>query len=161
GVVLAGPRPTGTLAVDTVLIMASVAACVWAAASAPWWALVVLAGASAVLAGSIWSIVAGCLLFAGALAVGARKRSQPVERAVITGGSAVVLASAGNAWNFGVTAAIGVGLMLATAVIGVWRRPGRDRRIAAWAGGVTAAVALVGLIGLSIAGMSAKNELSA
>jgi hypothetical protein len=161
GVFLAGPRPTGTLAIDAILVIAAVTGCVWAAASAPWWSLILLAGLSALITDPLWAKIAGGVVFVAALYVGAKMRSQPVPRAVLVGASFVVLATAGDVWKFGISSLIGIGAAGTVAVLGLIRRPGRDRRIAARVGMVAAGVAALGLAGLAIAGVAARDDLSA
>jgi hypothetical protein len=161
GVFLAGPRPTGTVAIDAILVIAAVTGCVWAAASAPWWSLIVLAGLSALLADPLWAKIAGGVVFAAALYVGAKMRSQPVPRAVLVGASLLVMATAGDVWKFGFSSLIGIGAAGTVAVLGLIRRPGRDRRIAARVGMVAGGVVVLGLAGLAIAAVSARDDLSA
>jgi hypothetical protein len=161
GVLLAGPRPTGQIAVDAVLVIAAVTACVWASASAPWWSLIVLAGLSGLLADPLWAKVAGGVVFVAALYVGAKMRSQPVPRAVLVGASLVVLATAGDVWRFGISSLIGIGLAVAVAVLGLSRRPSHDRRLAIRTGMVAGGVAVLGVAGLAVAGYTARDDLSA
>jgi hypothetical protein len=161
GVVIAGARPTGQLWVDAVLVIAAVAGCVWASASAPWWSLILLAGLSALLADPLWAQIAGGVVFVAALFVGAKMRSQPVPRAVLVGASFVVLATAGDVWRFGISSVVGIGLAVAVAALGLSRRPGRDRRIAVRVGAVAGVVVLLGVVGLAVAGVDARDDLSA
>jgi hypothetical protein len=161
GVLLAGPRPTGQIAVDAVLVIAAVTGCVWASASAPWWSLIVLAGLSGLLADPLWAKVAGGVVFVAALYVGAKMRSQPVPRAVLVGASLVVLATAGDLWKFGISSLIGIGLAVAVAVLGLSRRPSHDRRLAIRTGMVAGGVAVIGVAGLAVAGLTARDDLSA
>ena len=143
------------------LVVAAVAGCVWACASAPWWSLILLAGLSALLADPLWAKVAGGVVFAAALYVGAKMRSQPVPRAVLVGASLVVMATAGDVWKFGISSLIGIGLAVTVAVLGLLRRPGRDRRIAIRVGAVAGGVAVLGVAGLAVAGFTARDDLSA
>ena len=161
GVLLAGPRPTGQIGVDAVLVIAAVTGCVWACASAPWWSLIVLSGVSALLADPLWAKIAGGVVFAAALYVGAKQRSQPVPRAVLVGASLVVMATAGDVWKFGISSLIGIGLAATAAVLGLLRRPGHDRRLALIGGAVAGGVVVLGVAGLAVAGVSARDDLSA
>lgn len=160
GLVLEGLRPTGSTPVDAALLIVVGATMVWACATAPWWALVVLAATAAALAPPWLPLIIGLGVLALSLAVGAMKRSQPLERAVVAGGAMLVLSMGRDMWQFGVGSLIGVAVVLVVAALGVWRKTGRERRRAAWTAAGVAAAALVAMAGLAAAGSSARGDLS-
>ncbi|MCU1389465.1 MAG: hypothetical protein JWL72_2803, partial [Ilumatobacteraceae bacterium] len=157
--VQAGPSPTGTTAVDAVLVFLSAVAVVWAAASAPWWAGVVAAGVgSALVSSKPFLLIALCAL-AGGLAVGLAKRSLPWSRALVAGAALQPLARMGGVGFFGLSSIFGVGVSIALIVLGIRRRPSRTRRWM-WAtvvGGLV--VIFLSLVGLAVATASARPEL--
>jgi hypothetical protein len=156
-----GLRPTGQAVLDWILLILGCTAAVWAAATAPWWALVILAAVGASLAPAGVGLVIGFGVLGLALAVGAIRRSQVVEHAFIAGASLLVLAAAREVGAWGVNAAIAIAVAAAVAILGLLCRSGRERRLAMAVLGVAAAVVAIGGVGLAWAGMSARSELSA
>jgi len=96
GVFVAGPRPTGASGVDAVLIVAAVALVTWGGATTPWWALIMMAGASSLVGYPDWTAAVGAVLFLASLRVGSVRRPQVLERAAIVGLALIVFARAGN-----------------------------------------------------------------
>jgi hypothetical protein len=156
---LAGASPTGASLVDVVMVLVSVAACVWAAASAPWWAGVVASGVALAFAPSVGLIALGLLPFMGGLAVGSTKRSLPWSRALVAGAAIQVFIRIGDVVFFGFSAILGLAVLTALAVLGVRRRPRRERRrVIAVAGGVFGLMVLA-LVGFALAGSSARPDI--
>lgn len=143
----APPSPTGRPLVDATLIGAATAGAVYAAASAPWWALGVVAGVAVVAA--VNPILVGVALVGLVVAiwVGVKRRNLPELRAVSAGISLNVLAWAELGGLFGLTALLGIASAVLLFVTGIRRRP-RAVRTRAWqivgAVGVLAALAAVG-----------------
>ena len=160
GLALKGLHPTGSTVVDWIVLVLGGTAAVWASASAPWWALSALAGIAAALAPPLAPLLIGLAVFVLSLAVGAVRRSQPVERAAIAGASMLVLAMARELRWFGVSTAASVALVVAVAALGVWRRPRRERRIAMFVLGAAATVAAVAVVGLVAAAGAARPDLA-
>ena len=163
GVALAwqGLRPTGQSVVDWILLVVACTATVWAAATAPWWALVALAAVAAALAPPVAGLVIGMGVLLLALAAGTMRHGQPVEQAFVAGAAMLVLAVARDVTAWGVNSAIAVGVVAVVGVLGVLRRSTHERRIAWWILGGAAAVVVVAGAGLAVAGLSARSDLSA
>ena len=81
--VLAGAAPTGSTGIGVVMVGVAVGAVVWAAASAPWWTLSLVAGVSAVTAGQFVLAAVGAAAFVGALFIGARRDHQSELRSLV------------------------------------------------------------------------------
>jgi hypothetical protein len=155
-----GLQPTGAAVLDWVLLVLACTAAVWAAVTAPWWSLVVLAAFAAALAPPPAGLVIGLGVVALALLVGAMRRGQAVDRALIAAGALLLLAVAREVVAWGVNAVVSVVVVLVVGVLGVLRRPDRERRLAWAVLGGAAVVAAVGAAGLAWAGLSARSELS-
>jgi hypothetical protein len=151
--------PTGRPLVDAALVGLSVAGVVYAAASAPWWALGIAAGVA--LAAAINPILIALALVAFALAmwVGARKRDLAELRAVSAGLSLNVLAWAELEGFFGLTALLGIAAAMLLFVTGIDRRPRAIRRRAWQIVGVTGVVAAVAAIGFGLAAAGSRADL--
>jgi hypothetical protein len=156
-----GLSPTGQTVLDWTLLVLACTATVLAAATAPWWALVVFAAVAAALAEPITGLVVGIGVLLLALAAGTLRHSQMVEQAFVAGAAMLVLAVARDVAAWGVNAAIGCGVAAAVGVLGVVRRSREQRRIAWWTLGGAAAVVLMACAGLVVAGLSARSDLSA
>jgi hypothetical protein len=161
GLAWEGLRPTGQSVLDWSLLVLACAAAVWAAATAPWWALVVLAAVAAALAPPVAGLVVGMGVLVVALVSGTMRDGQVVAQAFVAGAAILVLAVARDVVAWGVNAAIAVGVTAAVGALGVVRRSPRERRTAWWALGGVAVVVLVAGLGLTVAGLSARSDLSA
>lgn len=160
-VALDPPSPTGRAGTDVVLTFAATMFVVWAAASAPWWAGVVAAGIATALAPSLGWLLLGAVPVVAGLAVGAAQRSLPWSRALIAGITTVQFAHLGHARFFGLTSIIAIATLTALSVLGVRRRPRRERR-RIWIGmGATFGVCVLAAIGAAVAGLSARADLEA
>ncbi len=157
--VFAGCEPTGNDVVDVVLTGALAAFVTWAAASAPWWTLVVAAGVAGLAAGS-WSLLVVALGAAGlALWIGERRRSLAWQRALSAALTVQVLLRLQTDLPFGVTGLIAAAAMALVAVAGVARRRREvRRRVLVGAGGV-AGLALLAVAGLAASGAGAQSDL--
>ena len=156
---VAGASPTGSTPVDVVLVICAVTGCVWAAASAPWWAGVVAAGAALAFAPNVGLIAIGLVPFMGGMSIGSTRRSLPWSCALAAGLAVQVFARLGNVAFFGFTALLAIVVLAALSVLGVLRRPRVERR-RVWAalGGLALAFVLA-LAGLALAGSSARPAL--
>jgi hypothetical protein len=144
-----GASPTGSTVLDAVLLVVSVGAVVWAAASAPWWLLAVTAGVAAVTALQPVLIGLGVVAFAAALFIGVRRDHLSTLRAVVAAMTLNVLLRSELEGFFGLSAVVGVTCAVALWVFGIRRRPARLRR---W--GVLTTVAVV-VVALFAAGLGA------
>lgn len=157
----APPAPTGRPLVDATLLGIAVAGVVYAAASAPWWLLVIAAGAALTVAINPVAMVVAALALGLALYIGVRRRNLPELRAVSAGLTFNALAWAElEGFFFGLTAIIGCVAALAVFIVGIRRRPRTIRRRAWTIVGLTGAVAVVAGVGLGIAGASARSSLA-
>ena len=155
----AGARPTGSAAIDVLFVIASVGACVWAAASAPWWALTAVAAVAVALGPNIGMTLVAVVALGLAVAIGVKRYNWAWVRSLSAGLSVQILARLEIRALFGVTALIGIGVMAALFVIGAWRRPRvirrRVGRIALGCGGF---VVLAGL-GFAAGAISARSTV--
>lgn len=159
GVAAAGGSPTGSWPIDVVLILLATAAAVWAAASAPWWAITLVAVAALGLAPDIALIGVSVIAFGLALTIGVMRVNWAWLRAASVGMSVQVLARLEIRTHFGESAAIGIAITAAIFAIGAWRRPSKIRRRAVRVLGAAAAVAVIGGIGLALGAISARSTV--
>ena len=157
---MSGAAPTGSPVIDVAMIAISVAAVVWASASAPWWAISLVAGVSAVTANQLLLSVIGAVAFVGGLAVGARRDHQSELRAVVGAVALNVLIRSELEGFFGLSAVVGIAMGVLLLGFGLWRRPARIRKRGF---GIAALVVFVGALagGLSMAAAaSARSDLT-
>lgn len=156
----AGAQPTGSPGVDVFVVVAFVAAVVWASASAPWWAAAAGCGVGAAIALQPVVAAVGLLGFFGGLVIGARRQDQPEFRAVVGGVAANVLIRSELEGFFGLSALIGISVLVVLFVLGMWRRPYVVRR-ATWLGlGTLLGIVVVALLALGVAVYSTRTDLS-
>jgi len=160
GLALRGLSPTGSATIDWLLLVLVGTGAVWASASAPWWALSGVAGVGAAIAPPVLPIMIGVGVFLLSLAVGVIRRSQPIERAAVAGAAMLVLSMARELRWFGISSLIGIALVVGVAGLGLWRRPRREQRLAILVLGAAATIAAIGVLGLVVAGTSARPDLS-
>ena len=158
----AGCRPTGEAAPDALLTAGFAIFVTWAAASAPWWALVVASTSAALLVADRPLLMAAALTAFGASTwIGLQRTGVAPARAAI--GAVVmqaILRSDSNPWFLasGLAAALVAGLLLLT---GVLRRTAYVRRRVLFGGIGIASFALLAGAGLVAGGLSAKSHASA
>jgi hypothetical protein len=155
----AGPAPTGSSVTDAILVFIFAALVVFAAASAPWWAGVVVAAVGAAFVPSALALVLAVLAMFGGLAVGLAKRSLPWSRALVAGAALQALCRLGNVGFFGLSSIAGVGLSVMLLVLGVRRRPSRERRWMWTTLGGLGVLVFLSLVGLAVATASTRPEL--
>ena len=156
----AGARPTGSAPVDVVLVFVSVAAVVWASASAPWWVSAAACGVAAVVAFDPVVAAVGAAGFIGGLVIGLRHRDQSELRAVVGAIAMNVLIRSELHGFFGLSAIIGISLAVAVFVMGLRRRPSAVRRRGWIAAGSVGAVSVVALLALGAAAATARPNLT-
>jgi hypothetical protein len=159
GAVAAGCSPTGDSIVDAVLVGLAVLGVVWAAASSPWWAGVMAAIVAMVFAPSALLLAVGALAAGGGLVVGLRGRAEPWTRALVAALAVQVFARLGEVGGFGVSAAIAISTLFALTVVGLSRRPRRDRRIAFGVAVALVVATVLALIGGGLAAASARDSV--
>lgn len=157
--VIGGPRPTGVVAWDVLLVIGTVTAAAWASATAPWWALILTPGCLALAAPTWWGVPLAAALAGAAAVIGVRRVSWGWARGAIIATVAAAGAHAGNRWAFGATSLLVAGAVTVAAVAGVRRRPSFVRR-RAWlalgaVGGMAGAAVLVAVLGM----LSARGDL--
>ncbi len=154
-----GAAPTGSAAVDTVLVAVSAAAVTWAAATAPWWAIAATCGVAAAFSTNPLMIAIALVGVGIAGFIGVKQRNLPWARALAALLAVQVLTRIGNVGFLGLSAIIACATLSALFVIGLRRRPSKVRRTAyIWLGGV-AAIMVVAVIGLALAALSARAPL--
>ncbi|MCU1396224.1 MAG: hypothetical protein JWM34_4652 [Ilumatobacteraceae bacterium] len=159
GTAAAGGHPTGSTLVDIVLIIAGTAACVWAAASAPWWALTLVAIFATALAPNVLLAVLGIAAFGLAVSIGALRVNWAWARSLTIALCAQVLARQ-HGGKFGVSAIIGIAMMIAIFAIGGWRRPSKVRRRAIRVMLVAAGFVVLAGAGLAASAISAHSTVN-
>lgn len=154
----AGGSPTGATALDVVVVTAVGGGAIWAAASAPWWAGVSAAAIATAFAPSAPLLLLGATAVIGGMAIGLARRTLPWSRALVAAVALQVFARLGNIERFGFTALLGIVTMLALAVLGLRRRPRRERRVLWLTLVALGAGAVVAALGLGVAAAMAKND---
>ncbi len=142
--------PTGTTAIDIVLVAAFAASVTWAGASAPWWALVAAGGlaTAGAVAGPLILSIPAIAATAAAARIGWHRDNQPITRAVIAG--VVVQVVLRIEWNpfFLSSALLAAAAMGVIAYFGVRRRRGYLRK-RVWIG----LIAVGGFTAIAVAGI--------
>ena len=159
GLVAADLSPTGSSALDALVVSVSAVFVVWAAASAPWWAGVVVAGIGAALADSGLMIVVGLAAIGFGLAIGVTRRSVPWSRAVVAGLAVQALSDMHTVGSFGVSAIIGIAACIVLATFGIVRRPRLERKITMITVAALVGVGFLALVGFAVAAASARPDL--
>jgi hypothetical protein len=154
-----GASPTGSLAVDRVLVGLCIGAMSWVAASAPWWALGVVACVAMLVSANVWVALVALLAFVVAIAIGLRQRNQSVLRVASAGLTLNALVRADLRWFFGATAVAGLAVVVLLLATSVRRRPHRVRRYIWITAGVLAAATVVAAAGAMLAVFGARTPL--
>lgn len=157
---LAGAAPTGNTIVDIVLVWFFAGAVVWAAASAQWWAVAGASGLAAVFAFEPIATAIAAVGFLAGLDVGTWRRDQTVVRALVGGVAVNVLIRSQLDVFFGASAMVGIAVSVALFVLGVIRRPSRIRRTAWMSAAGVGVVAVVALLTVGLAAVSARPDIS-
>jgi len=159
GAATAGLSPTGQTVVDWIIVIVSAATVVWAAASAPWWAGAAAASIATALAPTLPLVLIGGATALVALWVGTTRSSIPTARAWVAALVIQVFARLGHVWKFGFSAAVGLGVLSILAILGIARRTTGERKMAKRIATVAAAFAAVAIVGFIVAAMSARPSL--
>lgn len=156
----AGAKPTGSATIDALLVTLSVAAVVWASASAPWWAPASASGLGAVIAFDPIVALVGAAGFVAGLVIGVRRRDQSAMRAIVGAIALNVLIRSELEGFLGLSALIGISASIALFVLGVRRRPSVVRRWA-WNGvAATGAFTVVALAALAVSATSTRPDIT-
>jgi hypothetical protein len=156
----AGAHPTGHTVIDWIIVAASVAAVVWAAASAPWWAVAGTAGIAAVIAFQPIVAVVAIAAFGVGLWIGVRKRDQSTLRAAVAAVAMNALVRSDLDGFFGLSAIVGVTVGAVLFAVGLRRRPSAIRRIGWITVGVVGAVAVLAVAAAGITAVTVRADLT-
>lgn len=159
--VLGPAAPTGSRAVDVVLIGAGVFAVVLVAGRAPWWSVAVAAGVAAAIALDPVLMIVAVAGLATALWAGSSRRVHPELLAVATGVTCNVLCRAELHVRLGLSAAISLVAVALVFVAGLRRCSKLVRRIAWFGLAALALVAGVSSAAFGYAAYQSRHELGA
>ena len=147
GMCFVGLSPTGSIPVDALLVFSATAACVWAAATAPWWVLTACAGVVAAFSRDLVAFLPAAAAGITMAAVGARTLNAAWLRSLC----AVAIVFAASRLRvpgpFGLESLVGLTTCAALFAAGVNRRPRvvRRRAVVGVAAVATAAVVATGM----------------
>ena len=162
--VLGGLHPTGRTALDAIVVLVAVTACVWASAAVHWWVAALAAAALTALAPTWWLTVLGAVALGLSAWLGWQRDSLPLQRAVVAG-LLVTMASRldgiGPWRTFGLTSLVGIGIVLCVAGFGFRRHTHRHRTLMWRVLGGVGVACTVALLGLVIASLLAEDSLRA
>ncbi|MFK7917839.1 MAG: DUF4012 domain-containing protein [Ilumatobacter sp.] len=157
---LSPASPTGSTVTDAIVLLTCVGVVTWASASAQWWALTGVAGIAAAIALDPMPAVLAFLAFLAGVHVGLFRRDDTEIRAVAGGVAVNVLLWSQLGGFLGLSAIVGITASTVLLVLGIRRRPSRTRRTA-WQGlGIAGALLVVGLIGVAVAGLNARTDVT-
>lgn len=157
---LSGAEPTGSPALDVLLVVAPVAAAVWASASAPWWAPAGAAGVATVIAVQPILALIGLAAFLAGLAIGVRWDDRAELRAVVAAVALNVLIRSELEGFLGLSAIFGVSIGIALFVLGLRGRPSTIRK-RGWVAAVTVfGVAVVAVLAAGLSVMSVRADIT-
>ena len=156
---VSGPHPTGNHAIDIVLVMFTVAATVWASATAPRWSLVALAAIAMLFSTGLW-ILAGVCAIATAFIARIGRQWLFALRALSVATSLLVLVNLGHRWFFGFTSLIALSSCVVVASLGLRRRSAAHRRVAYRMVGGAFVAAAVAVIGFALAATAGRSEIT-
>ena len=155
----ADARPTGSTAIDVVLVAVSAATVTWAAASAPWWGVAVACGTAAAFSSSATGITIAVIALALAFFLGARDGDVPWGRSLATLLAVQAFARLGNIAFLGLSAIVSCTALIVLFILGVRRRPRAVRRWAYLSLIVAGGVVAIAIIGLFVAALVARAPL--
>jgi len=153
--------PTGRPVVDAALLAVSVAAVVYAGASAPWWVTVVVAGAALCVAVDPVLIAVAAVGLAVGLYVGYRRRNLPEWRAVSVGLSLNVMAWGELGGFLGLSAIVAIAAGVVVFVFGIRRRPRAVRRRGWLLAGGVGVLAILAVTGFALSAVGARTDVEA
>lgn len=156
----AGNEPTGRAGPDALLTAATVAAVVWASATAPWWMVVLVGGLGLTLTTDdpVLAVLSAGAVLAG-IAIGYRRANLPWLRAGAVALAAQVFVRLDLDGFHGLSALIAGAAFTALLVIGVQRRSRRVRHRAHLVAGGVAVFGLAAGLGLAAAVTQARSAL--
>ncbi len=146
--------------VDWILVGVGVAAVVWAAASAPWWAVAGAAGIAAVVAFEPIVAAVAAVAFGLGLWIGVRQRDQSTLRAIVAAVAMNALIRSELDGFLGLSAIIGITVGVALFVVGLRRRPSAIRRIGWISAASIGAVAVVAVVAAGWTAFTVRSDLT-
>jgi len=160
GAAAAGAHPTGRPIIDAILVFCAVGVAVWAAASAPWWALTGVAGVAVVIS---LDPVVGVLAFAafvGGLYIGVRQLESGLLHGLVAAVALNAMIRSGLGGFLGLSAIIGIACGVLLFATGLRQRSSHTRRIAWMALGSLGLGAVVALGSAALAAFGVRPQLS-
>lgn len=157
----AGCEPTGNPVADAVVTGSLAFFVAWAAATAPWWALVVAGGAAAVAGGWWVPIVLGVAAAVIALVIGDRRISVPALRSLSAALAVQGLLRLHGDPFFTSTALVAGVAMAIVAIAGIRRRPRPVRRRTLFGAAAVAGAAVLATALFGVAAASARSDVTA
>lgn len=156
----AGLHPTVSPLVDACFVFASVFVVTWAAALAPWWMVALAAGVAAIGAPTPLLVAIAVVGVLVASATGIGTEPSPPALAFATLCALQVLARLEVGGFVGASSLLGCGVALTLFVVGIRKRPLLARQRAWFVLGVAGSLLVVGLVGLVVAVLGAREPLS-
>ncbi len=156
---LTDAAPTGAKPIDVVIVGVAVAVTVWAAGTAPWWTISLLAGAAVAVSTSWVTIPIAVAALAASWWIGSQRRDLSTERSVITAVACMVLLSSSVGGVHGLTALIGIGASLPLLVLGLRRRRNRASRSIPIGFAVIGVAAVAATVGTGLGASAARDDL--
>jgi hypothetical protein len=157
---LSGARPTGSTAIDLLMVAVAIGAVTWAAASAPWWAVAAIAGLAGAIALSPVLAAIGFAAFGAGLWIGVRQRDLSETRGLVAGVGLNVLIRSELHSPLGLSAAIGITAAVVLLWLGLRRRRSAIRRVAWPVLGACGAVLALSAAGIGVAANAARTDLT-
>jgi hypothetical protein len=158
GAAMSSASPTGRPIIDVVLIVMSIAFVSWAAASAHWWLLALAVGATAATVVDPLLTIVGLILLGSVFVIGARQRSQSIERVIVAGAVMNLAIRSEFAETFGVSAAVGSFVAVALIIDGLARRPSPVRSYGFAVAGVVVVSAAAASGALAVVLLQARSD---
>lgn len=155
-----GVSPTGATWSDSVLTGGLMAATTWAAATAPWWAIVVAGAMVAALAGSPGVLVVGVAVMLGGAAIGANVLNAAVFRSVAGAAAGLGVLGLDAPGPFGAESIAAAAVLALVIVSGTVRRPRNLRRTAIRTGAILGGAAVLFSAFVVFTGLAARSSLT-
>ena len=158
------PAPTGSAAIDFVLVALAVGGVTWLGAAALRWDMAIVSIVAGITSWSIVGAVVGVINAAVGYAIPDRRGLKSVITAGMVGVTLNVLCHSqlgapGHVGFFGLSSIVGVGLGAVVAVLGLRRRTPATRRFATIGALVVAPLALIGTVGLLYGAYASRTDL--